>query len=243
MESPMADSSPPLDPAPAVAAVPAPVPAVAGAAAPAPAGGAPLWRTVLKVAWLSIGLGLALEVLLLVVAAYGGTAGDSPKPFVADLVRKVSWSLLVCVGIAFGTAAGKARSAAMGLLGLVSAPVAFNAAKALHKGTASALGVAAGAAAGPSPLLIAALKALEYGLLGAAVGLLGKRGRGTLGAHVGVGLSVGAVFGGAILGASAAAGAATDLVSLLAAAINEVLFPVGCSLVLYASGTIGKRLG
>jgi hypothetical protein len=31
-------------------------------------------------------------------------------------------------------------------------------------------------------------------------------------------------------------------VSLLARGINEVLFPVGCSLVLYASEAVGKRL-
>ncbi len=238
MESPMADSSPPLDPAPAVAA-----PAAVPAAATAPAGSAPLWRTVLKVAWLSIGLGLGLELLLLVLAAYSGTAGDSPKPFVADLARKVSWSFLVCVGIAFGTAAGKARTAVMGLLGLVSAPLAFTAAKSLHKGVLHALGLAGGAAvAGASPFLLGALKALEYGLLGAAVGRLGRSGRGTLGAHAGLGLLTGIVFGAAIIGVSAAAGAKSDLVSLLAAGINEVLFPVGCSLVLYASGTIGKRL-
>ena len=33
------------------------------------------WRTVLRVAWLAIGLGLALEILLLVLAAFTDTAG------------------------------------------------------------------------------------------------------------------------------------------------------------------------
>ena len=80
-----------------------PVPARAGSSGD-------LWRTVVRVAWLSIGLGIALEVLLLVLAAYTGTGGATPKPFLADLVQKVSWSFIVCVGLAFGTTAGKARS-------------------------------------------------------------------------------------------------------------------------------------
>ncbi|MGH9361605.1 MAG: hypothetical protein ACRD2T_06780, partial [Thermoanaerobaculia bacterium] len=200
-----------------------------------------LWRTVLRVAWLAIGLGIALEVLLLTVAAYTGTQGSSPRPFVADLVHKVSWSFLVCVGLALGTVAGKARSAVMGFLGLVSAPLAFATSKALHKGAAEALGLAA-AAGGPSPLLIALLKAVEYGVLGAALGRLGKRARGRVGGYVGLGLLTGFVFGGAMIVVTVAAGAKADLASLLARGINEVLFPVGCSLVLYASEAIGKRL-
>ena len=220
---------------------PAPEPAPAAASVPASAT-SDLMRTVLRVAWLSIGLGIALEVLVLTVAAYSGTQGSSPKPFVADLAQKVSWSFLVCVGLAFGTAAGKARSAVMGFLGLVSAPIAFTAAKSLHKGVAAAMGLAGTAAAGPSPLLIALLKAIEFGFLGAALGRLGKGARGSLGSYVALGLLTGLVFGGTILGVTVAAVAKADLVSLLSRGINEVLFPLGCSLVLYAADAIGKRL-
>jgi hypothetical protein len=227
----------------AAAAAPTAVAAAATAQPGAPGAGAELVQRVLRVAWLSVGLGTFIEVLLLTVAAYAGTAGDSPKPFVADLVQKVSWSFLVCVGIAFGTAAAKARGAVMGLLGLVSAPVAFTTARSLHKGVAHALGLAAGAAAGPSPLVIAALKAAEYGLLGAALGRLGKRAGAGIGLYAGLGALVGVVFGGGILGLTVAAGAKADLASLVGRGINEVLFPVGCALVLYASEAVGKRLG
>ncbi|HEX5761356.1 MAG TPA: hypothetical protein VF121_19390 [Thermoanaerobaculia bacterium] len=230
-----------MNPQPAPAAGPPPQAPGPAPAAPATAAG-DLWRTVRRAAWLSIGLGMALEVLLLTLAAYAGTQGSSPRPFVADLAQKVSWSFLVCVGLAFGVTAARARPAVMGLLGLVSAPVAFYAARALHEGVAGALGVAGAAAAGPSPLLVAVLKAVEYGLLGAALGRLGKRDGAPVGTYAALGLATGLVFGGAILGLTAAAGAKSDLVSLLARAIDEVLFPAGCSLVLYAADAIGKRL-
>jgi hypothetical protein len=222
---------------------PAPAPAQAGAA------GSDLWRTILRVAWLSIGLGLLLEVLLLLLAAFSGTGGHTPKPFVSDLVQKVSWSFIVCVGLAFGSTAGKARSGvmgrsgAMGLLGLISAPLGFTIARSLHKGVNQALDVA-GAVGGASPFLIAGLKALEYGVLGAALGAVTKRqGGGSLGAHVGTGAAIGITFGGAILAVLARA-AATPMtpVDLAAKGINEVLFPVGCSLVLYAAEAMGRRL-
>ncbi len=58
-----------------------------------------LGATLLRVAWLSIILGVAMEILLLVVAVGFGTAESAP-PFVADLVQKTSWSTLVCMGLA-----------------------------------------------------------------------------------------------------------------------------------------------
>ncbi|HVF61966.1 MAG TPA: hypothetical protein VNJ70_19335 [Thermoanaerobaculia bacterium] len=240
MTEPQSESveAPPPAPQPA----PEPAPTAAERAAAISSSTNELMRTVLRVAWLSIGLGVALEVLVLTVAAYSGTQGSSPKPFVADLAHKVSWSFLVCVGLAFGTAAGKTRSAVMGLLGLISAPVAFAVARSLHKGVAAAMGLAGTVAAGPSPLLIALLKAIEFGFLGAALGRLGKGARGSLGSYVALGLLTGLVFGGTILGVTVAAGAKADLVSLLSRGINEVLFPLGCSLVLYAADAIGKRL-
>lgn len=209
---------------------------------PAPAQGE-LWRTVLRVAWLSISLGLVLEVLLLVLAAYSGTGGGTPKPFISDLVQKVSWSFIVCVGLAFGSTVSKARAGMMGVLGLISAPVAFNVARALHKGVNQALGVA-GAAGGLSPFVLAGLKAVEYGVLGAALGTLSKRREGAgLGAHLGAGAAIGVTFGSTILMLLARAAAAPmSPVDLAAKGINEVLFPVGCSLVLYAAEAIGRRL-
>lgn len=194
-------------------------------------------RRVLIVAWMSILLGFAMEGVLLLVAAgiQGGIV--PPAPFVAELVQKVSWSFLVCVGLAFGTAVAKARPAFMGALGLLAAPFAFTAAKALHKGAAAALGLAA--AGGPSALWVALVKALQYALLGWLLGRLSLRPRSRVGLYAVAGLASGLVFGGTTSLLIARAGASGA--SLVTKCINELLFPVGCSLVLYVSDALRQQ--
>src|ERR671911_2297914 len=136
--------------------------------APAPEASSDLWATLLRVAWLAILLGLMIEVLLLIL---GGALGDvlGLRPLVADLVRSVSWSVFVCVGLAVGTAVAKARTPLMGFLGLFSAPLAFEASRVLHKGTLQALAVSLPGGEAVSPLLIAVVKGIEYGVLGLLV--------------------------------------------------------------------------
>ncbi len=205
---------------------------------------APLSSTVLRVAWMSILLGLAIEALLLMVAAGYGVLG-SLKPFAADLAQKVSWSVIVCVGIALGTVAAKARTVAMGVLGLFAAPSGFYLARALHKGAGQVLALPdAAVMVAPSVLVLALIKAAEYGLLGAAVGWIGQRGRAGLWTHLLLGLVVGAIFGGLTIYLVIAAAAQPPAAAALAArAVNEVIFPVGCALVLYAAQSMGQRLG
>src|SRR5438128_1130412 len=99
-----------------------------------------LWKTLLRVAWLAVAIGCALELVLLAVSSGMGVLAGL-KPFVADLVQKVSWSVIVCIGLAVGSAAGKARDLAMGLLGFISAPAGFYAARAIHKAVTQALAV------------------------------------------------------------------------------------------------------
>lgn len=209
---------------------------------PAASGTNALVRRVLSVAWLSICLGLALEVVLLVLAAFTNTAGDTPKPFISDLAQKVSWSFIVCVGLAFGSTANKAREGIMGALGLLAAPAGFAAARAMHKAVNGALGVAGNAIAPNLVLLVGGLKGAQYALFGVVLGWIMKRAFG-LKAHVAAGLAFGLTFGLAIVAATVrAAPAAVPLIDVLARGINEVLFPVGCALVLYASGVLAKRL-
>ncbi len=198
-----------------------------------------MWRKLMTVAWMSILLGIAIEILLLLGLL--ATAGSfKAAAIVADLVQKVSWSFLVCVGIAFGTAAAKSRPAVMGVLGLISAPVAFTTAKSTHKAVGQALGLA-GATGGASPLLIAALKAVEYAVLGFVLGKMSRQGRG-LGAYLGMGAAAGLTFGIVIVTViTRAAPAPATFAAVLPRAINEVVFPVGCSLVLYAAEALGKR--
>src|SRR5262245_48379816 len=94
--------------------------------------------TILRVAWLAILLGLAMELTLLAAAAYRNQF-PAFESIVSDLVQKLSWSGLVCTGLAFGKAASNGSASWMALAGLFSAPAAFSVARALHKGTAQAL--------------------------------------------------------------------------------------------------------
>jgi len=219
--------------------LPAPSP-VLPAANTAPAATS-LWRRVLRVGWMSVALGLTIELLLLALAATRGF----PKlaPVVADMAQKVSWATIVCVGLAIGNTAGRRRSDRMGLLGLISAPLGFHVARAAHKGVGQALGLVAGAAAG-STFVVVALKALEYGILGATVGGLGNR-RGTpnLRVHLLTGAVVGVVFGSAIIAVlTRAAAHPPTVVDLVAKAINELIFPIGCSFVLWAAEALGSKV-
>jgi hypothetical protein len=206
--------------------------------APAPNFGA----TVLHAAWLAILLGLAMEVLLLLFTAGFGIF-PGLKEIAADLLKQVSWSVFVCVGLALGTAASKARAPLMGLLGLLAAPSAFNAARAMNEGTKKALEITGSASAsGFSVLALTLLKGLEYGCLGLAVGWVGRRPWGGVIAHVVAGLVVGLLFGGAALGLTYwGAPSPPSTVDLISQGLNEVFFPVGCSLVLFSAEAVGKK--
>ncbi len=121
--------------------------------------------TLLRIAWLSILLGLAIEVILLVIATGAGKL-PGVQSIAADLAQKISWSVIVCAGLAFGKAASKGQPSWMALAGLVSAPIAFNVARTLHKSVSFALKVTSPGAGVAFPFLIAGLKGLEYAALG-----------------------------------------------------------------------------
>jgi Family of unknown function (DUF5317) len=197
------------------------------------------WATLLRVAWLAILLGLLLQLALLLMAAGFGTA-ISPRPLLVDAFRTVSWSLLVCVGVALGRVAAKGRVPLEGLAGLLAAPLALTAANIVQKGVAEALEVA-GTRAGPAPLWVLALKAAEYAFLGMALGWVGRRAWGGALGHVAAGLVTGVGFGGAFLTLTVLA-APPPLPSLLAKGVNELLFPVGCALVVFIAEVLGRHV-
>ncbi|HEY9421570.1 MAG TPA: hypothetical protein VIW92_09160, partial [Thermoanaerobaculia bacterium] len=65
----------------------------------------------------------------------------------------------------------------------------------------------------------------------------------SLGAHLGAGAAIGLTFGVAIVAVLAGAAAKPmGPVDLAARGVNEVIFPIGCSLVLYAAEAMSKRL-
>jgi hypothetical protein len=198
------------------------------------------WATLLRVAWLAIVLGLLLQLALLLVATGFGTAPSS-RTLLAETFKTVSWSLLVCVGVALGRVAAKGRVPLEGVTGLLAAPLALTAANAVQKGVAEAVD-AAGTPAGPAPLWILALKAAEYACLGLALGWVGRRARGSALGHMAAGLMTGVVFGGVFL-ALVVQSAPIPLSTppLLAKGVNELLFPIGCALVVFIADVLGRR--
>ena len=199
--------------------------------------------TLFRAAWLAILLGFAMEALLLLFAAGFGIV-PGLKPVAADLIRQVSWSTIVCVGLALGTAVSKARAPLMGLLGLLAAPLAFTVSRSLHQGAVKTLEIAGSGGDAPPVLLLAILKAVEYACLGLAIGWIGRRTWGGVSAHVATGLLVGLVFGGTIIALTyQMAPEPPATAALVSRGANEILFPVGCSLVLFAATAMGQQVG
>lgn len=205
-------------------------------------GGAPasnFWPKVITVAWMSIFLGVGIELLLLAALALTAKVPGAGA-VVADSAQKISWAVFVCVGLALGNAALKARPAVMGILGLITAPLGFALARSVHKGALQALGLAGVLGGGGFPLMIALLKGLEYGALGLVVGWLGRRGHG-LGAYAGAGAAAGLSFGTVIVVLLTQTAPAAGVAAIVPRAVNEIFFPMGCALVLYAAEALTKR--
>ena len=202
-----------------------------------------LIRTVFTVAWMSVLLGVGLELLLIALAAGAGTASKL-QPFIADLAQKISWGSFVCIGLAFGKVAGGLRPQVTGLMGFLAAPVGFSVARAAHKASEKALGLTSGIpAVGPSPYLLAGIKAIEYAALGLILGWMLKKAWSGAWSFMAVGLGAGVIFGGTIIGLMDwHAAKALAPVALATRGVNEILFPVGCALVLYAADSLSKKV-
>jgi hypothetical protein len=194
----------------------------------------------LRLVWLSIILGLLIEAVLVFIALWFGSA-PGVKPFIADLVQKIAWSTIVCMGLGLGTAISKLPVSIAGLTGLFAAPLAFQIARSLHKGVAETLSVVTGHNEFYPPVLMGLVKGLEYACLGLLIVWLGKQAWGKALAHIGAGLWVGAVFGSIILILIfGAAPRPIALADFIARAVNELFFPIGCALVVFSSNSVGK---
>jgi len=195
----------------------------------------------LHVAWMAIVLGLAIQLVLLAVASYAGNA-PTMQGFVAELTQKMSWSAIVCTGVAVGRAVGKQREGAMALSGLLAAPLGFTIARTVQSSVSQALKVAGGAPGLLSPVLIGSLRGIEYAFLGWLLGKVSKNPRAGAAAHLGAGLAAGVVFGGTlVLLTVRAATEPPSAAALVNLTLNEVLFPVGCALVLFTANRVSAR--
>lgn len=194
---------------------------------------------ILMVVWMAILLGIGVQLLVLA----GKTAAGAPFPglkWLPDLLNGVTWAVFVCAGVVLGTLASRARAVVMGLLGFISAPVAFSLAKGLQRGLQSMMDAPVDKIT-PALYALAGVKAVEYACLGASLGWLLSRGAIQAWRFAALGLAAGLVFGAANVWIMATQTPA-KLPALIGASVNELLFPVGCALVIYLAVSAGRRL-
>jgi hypothetical protein len=198
------------------------------------ANSAPFWRRTRTVAFWSVVVGVALELLILGLVAIDNRLPDSAKA-IAQVASKVSWSGVVCFGISCGLAATSSRAQIMGLLGAVSGPVGFAIARSVHKGTLQAISNAPTVSTPDllSPYLLAGIKAVEYGIFGIWLGRITQDDRSRLPRYVRAGFTIGIVFGALIVGLFVNAKPDMSAVELGAKGVNELVFPMGCAFVLF----------
>jgi hypothetical protein len=197
-------------------------------------------RRLLFVALAAVVLGLAIQGVLLAVR-WSVFAPPGVAKAASDIMGGVTWSALVCTGVAAGAAVNRYRASVMGLCGLIAAPVAFAMAKGVQKGMAALSGADPDRLT-PVVVQIATLKSLEYALLGIALSWLARRAGAGLARHAVVGLFFGLVFGAAMIGVELNH-PPVPLPKLVTLIINELVFPIGCASILYAAGRLPGRAG
>ena len=190
-------------------------------------------RSALRAAGPSLILGLVTRGLLYLIGSLYDQS-HANVAFVGELLSRLSWSVIVCMGLAAALFAVKHRAFAMGAAGSVAAPIAFFVSRGMRKGVVDFLHLIEVSDI-PSPTVLALLKGGEYACLGIILGWLGQRHRGTARAYATIGATIGVIFGGTILAFTASVTpSALGPAGILTWAVNEVLFPIGCSLVVFS---------
>ncbi|HEU0115105.1 MAG TPA: hypothetical protein VFQ80_10535, partial [Thermomicrobiales bacterium] len=156
---------------------------------------------------------------------------------IRDLILKTPWSILVCVALWTGLTFGRGSAVIAALVAWVTAPGASLTAHMLTEMAAS-YQLSAIHEMLVSPYLVAAQKGVAYVALALLVLWLWTRTRATAWQHAAAGLAVGLLFGGALLLLETARGMHPMTASdLIAGVVNEVLFPIGCALLLWHART------
>ena len=190
-----------------------------------------LGREVVWVGFLSIALAVLLQLVQIVAIFAAGADYGLPKVF-RDGLLKLPWAVLVCVSLWIAIRMGRNRIRIAAVVGLLAAPVASLLARACAE-LAHAYMAAAAPAPSPSAFLVAALKGAEYASLALVVTWLQGRVWAAALHHALAGFLVGLLFGGALLVLIVRfTSEPVTMATLLAWAVNELLFPVGCALIL-----------
>jgi hypothetical protein len=192
-----------------------------------------LLTTLMKTVWWAIGLGLAIQIVVMVANQIW-----PESKIISEVAQKVSWSVLVCSALAVGNSLSSAKPVVMGLVGLLSAPLAFNAARIVQRGLSA--GGAAGAVI-PAAVELSLAKALEYVAFGVLIAYAARSGRAR--EYLLSGLATAAVFTAYLELRLVYGNSPTPAGTMLfARGINEFLFPIGCALVQWFTAEIGTQL-
>lgn len=196
------------------------------------------------IAWLAILLGFVMQALIIAGQMAGGAPPPGP-PALANVAQGVTWSLIVCMGVGIAMMVMRSSVALAGVIGFVSAPLALGGARGMQRGVNQMMGGPEEQFITLAVLLIALIKAMEYGFLTIMLSRLMRLGKETLRPYLALGAATGLVFGGAIVTTSwylaSLAGPGMARAALTGMLINELLFPIGCVMVIYAIQFIGRQ--
>ncbi len=204
--------------------------AAAPSAAPVTRNGA--FRAIFTAAWMAIALGLVLQFLIFAAKTSVGAHVPGAQLLV-DVAGGVTWALIVCAGVAIGTVATRNASAIMGILGLICAPLAFAAAKGVQRAIQWVMGQPTDKI-GALVIQTGLVKMVEYAALGLLLGHVIRTEHSTLRNHFMIGALFGLVFSWFILALNIMHSATLPTPKVVGLVLNEFVFPMGCSLVIYA---------
>ena len=193
---------------------------------------------------LSIALGFSLQLITLAAKLLGGASFPGLR-LILDFCGTITWSIVVCLGIGLGTMVMRSGAVLAGMLGAVFAPLGLVAAKTVQKAIGLLIGLPADSIT-TTVVVLGLIKAIEYGFLGALLAVMIKKEDQHFKRYVMLGLGTGVVFGTILVIASArmAESNGTPLIfpQLAGKTVNEVLFPLGCALVIYAIQHMSRRI-
>jgi hypothetical protein len=195
---------------------------------------------VIKVAWLAILLGIAVELIVLGVRMAAG--GATPMAaMLSEFAQGISWGVIVCAGVAIGVTVQRARAALGGLMGAISGPVGWALAKSAQRSVQTMMGAAVDQFT-PFFFTLVAAKGVEYLALGLLIGRLAERAQSTWRGYALTGAIVGAVSAAVVVALNLWHGAvpAPKLAGMIA---SEFSFPIGCALVVYAPTHVRRFVG
>ena len=179
-------------------------------------------------------LNLVLVALLETLQMAGTIASGGhylPAMAFQDLLYKLPWAMALCFALWLAIMVGRARPLVVGLMGLFIAPLASLAAHSLAIGAENFAFAAKGTQTLP-PLVAAGVKGIEYACFGVLIAWLRTRRWAHARHHACAGLCIGLIFGGCLLVLTATTQRLTPVL-LIGWLVNQLLFPVGCALVLF----------